>query len=141
MANAGDTGNGSTITFSTSSLSLLITSIQIGEETIDMLDVSLLATTDFMLEIASDLKKAPEVTVQAVHGTLLDLPVVGAAPETMTITLPLRTGEGTAANYAGTAVFTSRKLPSLENGQVQIFEFKFKYDGDTGPAYTKAVAA
>lgn len=141
MPNIGDTGNGATATFATSSLSLAITQIQIGEETIDMLDVSTLATTAYMEKIASDLKEAPEVTVSYIFVTSATQPVVGAAPETMTITWPIQTGNVAAANLAGTAVFTSRKLPDLQNGQVQIGQVKWKYDGDTGPTYTKATTS
>lgn len=141
MTLLGDTGNGATATFGTSSLSLAITKITIGEITIDMLGVSTLATTDYMEEIASDLKKAPEVTLEFIFGTLANAPAVGGAAETMTVTFPLRTGEGTAANLAGTAQFTAFKLPDLENGKIQSGSCKWKYNGDTGPAYTKAVAA
>jgi hypothetical protein len=141
MANLGDTGNGATAVFGTSALSLAITEIQIGEITIDMLDVSLLATTDFMLEIASDLKKAPEVTLKFVFDTLATAPVVGGVPETFTVTFPLRTGEATAANLAGTIVITGFQLPELKNGTIQTGTAKVKFNGDTGPAYTKAIAS
>lgn len=138
MALIGDTGNGATCTFATSSLSLAITKIQIGEQTIDMLDVSTLATSGDQEMIASDLKKAQEVTVTALYVGTATLPVVGAAAETMTVTMPLFTGTTTAANLAGTAQFTSSKLPDLENGVLMQYQFKWKYNGDTGPTYTKA---
>lgn len=141
MANLGDTGNGSTGVFGTSALSLAITEMQIGEIVVDMLDVSLLSTTDFMLEIGSDLKKAPEVTLKFVFDTLATAPAVNSAPETFTVTFPLRTGEATAANLAGTIVITSFQLPELKNGTVQIGTAKVKFNGDTGPTYTKAVAS
>lgn len=138
MALIGDTGNGATCTFATSSLSLAITKIQIGEQTIDMLDVSTLATSGDQEMIASDLKKAQEVTVTALYVGTATLPVVGAAAETMTVTMPLFTGTTTAANLAGTAQFTSSKLPDMENGVLMQYQFKWKYNGDTGPTYTKA---
>lgn len=141
MAIAGDVGNGATFTLGTQAISLLIKSIQIGAITVDMLDVSLLATTDFMLEIAAELKKAPEITVNFLHATLLDEVEVGVAAETGTVTFPLRTGEGTAANLAGTGQVTSFKLPDLQINTVQEGSLVFKYNGDTGPTYTKAVAA
>lgn len=138
MANLGDTGNGATFVLGTTSLTLAVESIQIGEITIDMLDVSVLGTTDFMIEIASDLKRAPEVTVNFVFVTTATAPVVGSAAQTGTLTFPLRSGESTAANLAGTGVITSFKLPDLQNGVVQKGSMKFKYDGDTGPTYTVA---
>lgn len=138
MALIGDTGNGATCTFATSSLSLAITKIQIGERTIDMLDVSTLATSGDQEMIASDLKKTQEVTVTALYVGTATLPVIGAVAETMTVTFPLFTGTTTAANLAGTAQFTSEKLPDLENGVLMMYQFKWKYNGDTGPTYTKA---
>lgn len=138
MALIGDTGNGATCTFATSSLTLAITKIQIGEQTIDMLDVSTLATTSDQEMIASDLKKAQEVTVTCLYVGSATLPVVGATAEAMTVTMPLFTGTTTAANLAGTAQFTSSKLPDMENGVLMQYQFKWKYNGDTGPTYTKA---
>ena len=138
MALIGDTGNGATVTFATSSLTLAILSIQIGEQTIDMLDVSTLATTSDQEMIASDLKKTPEVTLNVLFVASATAPVVGAAAETMTVTLPLFTGTTTAANLAGTAQFTSFKLPDLKNGEIMASQVKWKYNGDTGPTYTKA---
>jgi len=134
----GDTGNGATVTFGTSSLSLAVVGIQIGEITIDMLDVSTLATTGFQEMIASDLKKTPEVTIDVLHVGTAAVPSVGGAAETMTVTLPLFTGGTTAANLAGTAQFTSHKLPDLANGQLMMSKIKFKFNGDTGPTYTLA---
>lgn len=135
MPISGDTGQGTTLVFGTSSLSLLITQITIGEETINMLDASTLATTDFQTMVRSDLKVPPEVTFQAVYVQTATLHVVGNAPETATITFP--TLGGTAATYAGTGVFTGRTLPSAQIGQLMVVSGKFKFDGDTGPTYTK----
>lgn len=138
MALIGDTGNGATATFGTSSLSLAVTSIQIGEISINMLDVSTLATTDFEEMKASDLKKTPEVTLNVLFVASAAIPTVGGAPETMTVTLPLFTGTTNAATLAGTAQFTSLKLPDLANNQIMAAQVKFKYNGDTGPAFTVA---
>ena len=138
MAVLGDTGNGATVAFGTSSLSLAVTSIQIGEIAIDMLDGSTLATTDYQETIASDLKRTPEVTLNVLFVASATAPVVGGAAETMTVTFPLLTGTTTAANLAGTAQFTSFKLPDPQNGQLMTAQVKFKYNGDTGPTYTKA---
>lgn len=137
MALIGDTGQGATVTFATSTLALAVTKIKIGEITIDMLDVSTLATTDYMESIASDLKKAPEVELEFVFVATATAPVVGGAAETMTVTLPMLTGGATAANLAGTAQFTSFKIPDLELGKIQTGSCKWQYNGDTGPTYTK----
>ena len=141
MALMGDTGNGATLTFATSSLTLAITKIMIGEITIDMLDVSTLSTTDFEELISSDLKKIGECSAEFVFSTAANAPTVNSAAVTITATFPLRTGEGTAANLAGSGQITGFKLPDLQNGQVQVGSVKWRYNGDTGPTYTKSVAA
>lgn len=141
MANLGATGNGATLTLATSSLTLAITKIQIGEITVDMLDVSVLGTTDFEILIKSDLKKTPEIMAEFVFVTSATAPTVASAAETGTVTFPQLTGESAAATLAGTGVVTSFKLPDLENGVVQKGSLKFRYDGDTGPTYTKATTA
>lgn len=135
MPISGDTGQGATLTFATSSLSLLITQITVGEETINMLDASTLATTDYQTMVRSDLKTTPEITFQAVYLQTANAPTVGGAPETVTVTYP--TLGGTAANIAGTAVITGRTLPSAQINQLMMLQGRIKYDGDTGPAYTK----
>ena len=138
MALIGDTGNGATATFGTSTLSLAVVGMKIGEQTIDMLDVSTLATTSDQEMISSDLKKTQDVTLDVLFVATATAPVVGAAPETMTITFPLFTGTTVAATLAGTAQFISFKLPDLANGQLMMSQVKWKYNGDTGPTYTKA---
>lgn len=141
MALEGDTGNGATVVFATSALALAADAetIQIGEETIELLDVSKLSTTGYMERVPSDLKDPPEVTISVVWNSADPVPTVGGAAETVTVTFPLRTGQTTAANLAGTAVITSWKLPDLQNGQIQKAQLKFKYNGDTGPTFTAAV--
>jgi hypothetical protein len=140
MALVGDTGNGATFTLSAQATSFLIQKISIGESSIDMVDISHLGTTGRMEEILADLATNEEITLDVVWDTALTLPNVGAAAETGTVTFPLRTGEATAANLAGTGHFTARKLPDFANGEAQMGQFKFRFNGDTGPTYTKSVA-
>jgi hypothetical protein len=137
----GDTGQLMTATFATSSLSLAVTEITIGAHTIDMLDVSVLASTGFQKLIASDLKKAGKVKLKFVFVTSATMPVIGAAPETMTVTWPLQTGNAVAANLAGTGVFTDLKLADGKLGEVMFGECEYQHDGDTGPTYTKATTS
>jgi hypothetical protein len=141
MSNVGDTGQGMTATFGTSTLSLAITEITIGAFTLDALDVSLLASTGFQKLIRSDLTKAGKVKLKFVFVTSATMPVVGAVPETMTITWPLQTGNVVAANLAGTAFFTDLKLADGKLGEVMFGECDFQYDGATGPTYTKATTS
>lgn len=141
MPNIGDTGQGMTATFGTSTLSLAVTEITIGAQTLNMLNVSTLATTGFEDLIASDLKQIGKVKLRFVFVTQATMPVVGGAAETMTITWPLQTGDNAAANLAGTAVFTDLKLADGRLGEVMFGEVDFQYNGDTGPTYTKATTA
>jgi hypothetical protein len=140
MPLVGDTGQGMTATFGTSSLSLAVTEVTIGSQSIDTLNVSLLASTGFEKLIASDLKKIGKCKLKFVFVTQATMPVLGATPETMTITWPIQTGDNVAANLAGTAFFTDLKLPDGKLGEVMFGECEFQYNGDTGPAYTKATA-
>jgi len=135
----GDTGQGMTATFGTSSLSLAITEITIGARTLDMLDVSALASTDFQELIGSDLKKQGKVKLKFVFVASATMPVVGGAAETITISYPLFTGHSTSSTLAGTAQFTDLKLPDGKLGEVMFGECEFQYNGDTGPTYTKAL--
>ena len=141
MSLTGDTGNLATFTLTTqtSVAALKVTKIAIGEITLDMLDVSTLATTGFMEEIASDLKKAPEVTIDyVVSQSATNIDVTGSV-DTATITFPVGSAQTTTngATFAGTGVVTSIKLPDFENGSILTGQAKFKFDGDTGPTYTR----
>jgi hypothetical protein len=149
MPIAGDTGNGATLTFAanmgfgSTTTSLTCTTITPGDETVDVIDASTLATTDCMESIPSDLRAVAEASATfkflTSHGTgVAQYSVLPAAAGTVTLTFPTRTGETTAASYAGTAFITKIKLPTLANGQLQEGEISWKYDGDTGPTYTKA---
>lgn len=141
MALVGDTGNGATFTLTTqtAAASLKIDQIQIGEITLDMLDVSTLSTTDFQEMIASDLKVTPELTISYVASAGATAVTVTGLVDTATITFPVLGSQTTTtgATFAGSGVVTSWKLPDLQNGQVQKGQIKFKFDGDSGPTYTR----
>lgn len=141
MPLTGDTGNGATFTLTTQTAvaSLKIDKISIGEITLDMLDVSTLATTGFMEEIASDLQKAPEVTIDYVFSqSATNISITGSV-DTATITFPVGPTQTTttAATFAGTGVVRAVKMPDFANGTVLKGQAKFKFDGDTGPIYTR----
>lgn len=141
MPNVGDTGNGATFVAGTTAVTLAVQKIKIGKYEIDALDVSLLATTDFSLVIASDLKKPVTVTLEGVFSTSVNAPVLGSAPETGTVTFPQRTGESAAATLAGTGFWKSWEIGELANGTIQTVTAEFQFDGDTGPAFTKATTS
>lgn len=128
---AADTGNGATIT--RTGFTADIRSISIGNQTIDMLDTSLLSTTGFAEKISADLADAGSITVEVQFDvTDADIALGGAAVST-TITFP---GTGTQATLAGTAVLTDKKLPDLMNNEVMVASYTFTWDGVTGPTFT-----
>ena len=128
-----DTGNGATLT--RSGFTVDIVSISIGEQTIDLLDISLISTTGFMEKISADLADAGSFTVEYLFDASdADVTLGGAAAST-TITFPLN-GGSTAATLAGTAICTSKKYPDLQNNELQTASATFSWDGVTGPAFT-----
>jgi hypothetical protein len=137
----GDTGNGATLTLTTQTAvaSLKIDKISIGEITLDMLDVSVLATSSFAEEIASDLQKAPEVTIDYVWSSPATNIAITGLQDTCTITFPVGPTQTTttAATFAGTGVVRAVKMPDFANGTVLKGQAKIKFDGDTGPTYTR----
>ncbi len=141
MALVGDTGNGATFTLTTQTAmnSYKIESIQIGEITLDMLDVSVLSTSGDMERIASDLRKHGDWTLTCVKNHAATAVTVIGAQDTATVTFPVFPTQTTttAANVAASGYITSWKLPDLNNGVVQKEVFKFSPDGETGPTYTR----
>jgi hypothetical protein len=133
MATAGpDTGNGATVTFP--SLSITPISITIGERTVEMLDISTLATTTFMKKLVADLVDAGTVTVTFHPDETADTPQAKATGS-LVLTWPL-VALATAANITGTASITGQKYPDFANNQVQVSSLTFTYDGATGPTFT-----
>jgi hypothetical protein len=141
MALVGDTGNGATFTLTTqtAAASLKVDQIQIGEITLDMLEVSTLSSSDFKEMIASDLKNTPELTVSYVYSASATAVTCTGSVDTATVTFPVGSGQTstTGATFTGTGIVTSFKLPDLQNGNVMKGQIKFKFDGDTGPTYTR----
>ncbi len=144
MALTGDTGNGATLVFAagmgfgTATTSLSVISITQGEETVGTVDVSTLATTDCMESIPSDLREVGESSASFKWITTANAATLPGAAGTVTITWPIRSNETTAASYTGTGFITGWTPPSFQNGELQTGEIKWKWDGDTGPTYTKA---
>ena len=126
-----DTGNGAT--FTRSGFTVDIRSISIGEQTIDLLDISILSTTGFAEKIAADLADAGSFTIEYLFDATDADVALGGAAVTSTITLP---GSGTPANIAGTAICTSKKYPDLMNNELNVGSATFTWDGVTGPTYT-----
>jgi hypothetical protein len=133
-----DTGNGATVVFTTSALSLKIRRIEFPEERLERILASHLGTTVYNEYIPADLTEPPEMTFEFIWDTFDTIPTLGGVPETVTITWPLRAGETTPANRAGTAYVAAYKFPDLANGEIQVGRMVVAYDGGTGPTYTKS---
>jgi hypothetical protein len=131
-----DTGNGATLT--RSGYTVDIVSIEIGEQTIDTIDISLLSTTGYMEKIAADLADAGTFTVTLrVDAADADVAIGGSAVSSV-ITWPLQAGETTAANLTGTAIFTGKGSVTFSNNELQERTDTFTWDGVTGPTFTAA---
>lgn len=129
-----DTGNGAS--FTKSGFTRDIVSISIGEQTIDMLDVSLLSSTGYMKKIAADLADAGTFTIEVLADGADAASTLGGAAATSTITWPLQSGESTAADIEGTAVLSGYKPPDFMNNELQTEQYTFTWDGATGPTFT-----
>jgi hypothetical protein len=133
-----DTGNGATITYATTSWAVKVKSLALPAHMREPLDASTLDTTGFEKTIQGDLTKRPVLKCKALFDTFLNIPSLTSTPETVTITFPTRTGETTAASYAGTGFFQNIQMPTLANAQVQEVDFDIVFDGGTGPTFTKS---
>jgi len=149
MALTGDTGNGATLTFAanmgfgTATTSMNCITINQGEQSVKVVDVSTLQTTDCEESIPGDLRSVAEsnaefkwlTTTQSTVANYCSLPGAAGA---VVLTSPLRTGETTAATFTGTAFVNGFTPPAFANGELQKGQVKWKYDGDTGPGFTGA---
>lgn len=129
-----DTGNGAT--FTRSGFTVDVVAIVIGEQRIDLLDISLLSTTGFAEKISADLADAGSFTIEYLYDAGDGDVTLGGAAVSSVITWPLQSGESTAANLTGTAICTSKKFPDLRNNEVQNAMAEFTWDGVTGPSLT-----
>ena len=137
MADNADTGNGTTIVFSSTGFTALFTEIAAGDQTLDMLeDHHLNTTSGKKTKMPSDLTDEGELT-----GTYYWDQSFGTFPscgttETCTETFPLKSGESTNATLAGTGAITKRGGPTSQNGTLMTGTLTFTWDAKTGPTYT-----
>lgn len=142
-----DTGAGATISFSGTTFAVKVRSMQLPEWMVEDLEKSTLDTTSYKEYVPSDLVEPGEVSVTCLMPTSIDLPTIAATvTETCTITFPLRkvasttttSNETTAANIAASGYFKSFSFPQLQLGTLQEATFVFKFDGGTGPTFSKS---
>lgn len=124
-----DTGNGATLTFATTGSIGVIQSMTLPEFALDALDVSSLASTDWMEMIPTDLADPGEIvaTVLFDGSVSLSLDTMGDQ-ELATVTFPLVTTGNTAATLAATGFVKAYGLPELNN-ELQTLTVTFQLDG------------
>lgn len=130
-----DTGNGATLT--RAGVSVDIVSMQLGNRTIETLDVSLLGeTTGYIQEIAADLADSGNIVVEYLFDTAggtAELPKPGGAAVSTTVTFPISaTGNTVAALLTGGTIITDVKPPDLANNELQTATITLKFDGGQG---------
>lgn len=137
---AADTGNGTSIAFTTGSGFIpSVVSVQIGERSIETLDVSHLGTTGDRDLIPGDLiTNAPWTINFIADSTDSDkFTLTPGTVDTLTITLPEQVEAGNPPTIAATGIVTSVKWPDLANDEVQMGSFQFQPNGGTGPTFTE----
>jgi hypothetical protein len=131
---AFELGGGTTITFGTTGATKAVTAVieSIGGNTESVPDVntSHLGTTGYETYTAGDLDEPGEFTYVSQWDGQKDFPSKGVS-ETITITY------ANTATYAGTAYIRDIKLPDVANNEGMRAEVTVKWDGKTGPAFTK----
>ena len=138
-----DTPLGGTMTLGTQGGSYNFIAIGMPEESIPVIDVSHLGSTNFREKLAGDLKDTSIVTVRVQFVGIDGLPNIAATAETITLTLP--NNDSTAANYAGTGFLSRRKFPDMDIANVDdilVGEFDVVFNGGyasgSEPAFTAA---
>lgn len=140
MAYVGMTGQGATVSLSTTGAVGCIRSINLPEWAQEKIDASCLDTTGFKRYIAGDLTDPGQVEMTAVFDPSIAMPVPGV-DEDITITLPIGDpANGTAATLTGSGFIMSVGQPSMEIDNLLELSITFCFDGGTGPAYSPEAA-
>lgn len=138
---AADTGNGATIAFSITGITLRAYDMEIGEQTIAVLDKTVLTDTGFIRKMPGDLVDPGDVEVNYEYNPNSIPPLGYATPSTqtydvVTITYPVQPGQTNGATLVGTAFISTRGGPRLANNEIMKGKIKITWNGDTGPTYT-----
>lgn len=140
MANAAvDIGTGASVVFGTSGIAVNFTSMDLGEQSIEVIDTTHLGTANFKTVMGGDLKDPGEWTFEFQWDNEAG-PAPSATAETVTVTFPQSTSNATsAATYAASGIIRSITYPTLGVDELQMGTLVFKPDGSTGPTYTDGV--
>lgn len=139
-----DTGHGATISFGTQSLSYYWRKIGAIEQAREKVEANYLAIVavgsnpPYARNLPGDLVDPGEFEVEYAFDSTSGQPAM-TDPETITITLPLATGQSSAYNVAGTGYVLSRTVsPECTTNGLQIGKMRIAFSGATGPTPTAA---
>lgn len=137
MTIAAGTGNGWSLTLATTGAIGRITKLTGFTRDLPEVDTSALETADEATNMPGDLANPGEFDAEVEFDTAVDEAALGVV-ETITVTAALRSGESTAAKWAGTGWIKSVTSPDAENNARSILKVKIRWDGVTGPTFTAA---
>lgn len=104
---------------------------------VESLDDTALDSTDYMEACPDDLASLEPLDISVAWDFRDPIPPVGDLG-TITLTMPIQTGQATAATIVGSGFITSATFPDLAVGQIMDGTMQIKFDGKTGPAFTAA---
>lgn len=140
-----DTGHGATITFGTQSLAFFWRKIGAVEQAREEVECNYLgivaigSNPPYAQNLPGDLTDPGEFEIEYAFDAAASAQPAMGAPETITITLPLASGQSSAYNVAGTGYVKSRTiLPECATNGLQIGKMVVRFDGMTGPTPTAA---
>ena len=123
-----DTGNGTSITFGSSSWSGQFTSVRRAGETRPAIDSTNLATTTARTFIAADLVDRGSLECDIQYDPD-DPPPTNSVAETITLTFPVPSGQSNGATIAGTGFITDHDL-DIPEGDIMTGSITIKWAAD-----------
>lgn len=140
-----DTGHGATISFGTQALTFFWRKIGAVEQAREEVECNYLAIAavgsnpPYAQNLPGDLTDPGEFELEYAFKSDASAQPAMTTPETITITLPLATGQSSAYNVAGTGYVKSRTIsPECATNGLQIGKMVVRFDGMTGPTPTAA---
>jgi len=127
--NPPDVGTGSVAVFGTSATAMQWTSIDLGEKTLEVINVDHLGSSGTKSSMCGDLKTVSPIVLEGNFDNE-KTPLVSTTSETLTITFPMAAHNTTAATYAGVGFVTGVKLPTLTVEGLQTGTVTFTPVGD-----------
>jgi len=123
-----DTGNGTTVTFGTSSFTAAIDSVEWGGMERPAINTSHLGTTSYETFMPGDMVDPGEVTLNIQYDPDAQPPIAGAA-ETITIRYPTPSGGSAGATHVGTGFVTKFTPGNAKNNELMMGSVTIKFSG------------